>query len=82
MAIDVSPVISALTDAGVAVAAVGGAVLLVLVGIKCFRYLGLVIGGSSASSGRDWTVEGSDGHVYMQGLNEDGTVWEQDMGPK
>lgn len=43
MAIDVAPVISALTDAGVAVAAVGGAVLLVVVSIKAFRYLGLAI---------------------------------------
>ena len=38
-AVDTTAVISALTDAGTAAAVVGGAVLVVLVGIKAFKYI-------------------------------------------
>lgn len=54
MAIDLSPVVSALTDAGVAVASVGAAVLLVVVGIRCYRFLNGVLADSQRyRAGRD-----------------------------
>jgi len=44
MLIDVSPAVSALADAGVAVAAVGASVLLVVVGVRCYRFLNGLLG--------------------------------------
>lgn len=39
MAVDVAPVISALTDAGLAAGVVGGAVLLVYVVVRTYKWL-------------------------------------------
>lgn len=62
MVVDTGPVVSALVDAGVAVAAVGLAVLLVAMVVSIFRNLKLVLGVSSSpvsdgSLGREETVE-------------------------
>lgn len=52
MSIDLSPVVSELTDAGVAVGSVGGAVLLVVVAVKAFRYLGLTLDSAGSVGGK------------------------------
>jgi hypothetical protein len=53
MSVDVGPVISALEDAGSAIAVVGVAVLLLWVAVACFRYLRLTVApGVSADGGK------------------------------
>ena len=37
--VDTAPITTALTEAGTAAAVVGSAVLVVIVGIKCFKYI-------------------------------------------
>lgn len=79
MLVGLESLTAALGDAGVAVAAVGGASVLVWVVIRGFHWVRDSIDVGSGS-GNDWTVTDADGHVWMQGLNEDGTVWGIDMG--